>query len=176
MNITVQEYSYGGYTKISNSEYAASGYSNKGSVFSKFAYRKMVYDLYGAWDWCDSHDVGSSVYSTYRLPSGTVERDQVWLKTEDFGYLSVPVTLRATYATEKVQLVNMAGFSFFDNRRTVSSRLTFSDAPGTRLRGAHADARGQSLVLIQGRLVLHVAAFLEPWCVPLVRVHPQQQP
>ncbi len=129
VNITVQEYSYGGYTKISNSEYAASGYSNKGSVFSKFAYRKMVYDLYGAWDWCDSHDVGSSVYSTYRLPSGTVERDQVWLKTEDFGYLSVPVTLRATYATEKVQLVNTAGFSFFDNRRTVRSRLTFSDAP-----------------------------------------------
>lgn len=129
VNIIAQEYEYGGYTKISHSEYINGGYSNKGTLFSKFAYRKMVYDLFGAWDYCSSNDVASSVYSTYHLPTGTINRNQVWAATDNFGYIDVPLTFRASYKTEKVQIINSVGFNFTDGWKDVRSDLTFSDVP-----------------------------------------------
>ena len=142
VNFIVQEYEYGGYTKLTHSEFAGSGYTNQGSVFSKFAYKKMVYDLYAGWDYVTSNDVGSSSLATYRLPSATIERNQIW-ESSDFSYIDVPVTFRASYNTDKVQIINTVGYSFNDRMSvTGRSRLTFSDEPGRDFSATNSQPSG----------------------------------
>jgi hypothetical protein len=113
VNIIVQKYVYGGYTKLTDAQFFMGGYSNQGSVYSKFAYRKMTYDLYVGSDYVNTKHVGSSESSIFRLPEKTVERNMDMLSS-DFSYLSLPVTFRASYNTDKTQIVNSIGYKFFD--------------------------------------------------------------
>ena len=46
INIIVQEYAYGGYTKLTTNENFLVGFSSRNNIFSKFSYKKMTYDLY----------------------------------------------------------------------------------------------------------------------------------
>ena len=110
VNIIVHEYEYGGYTKISDNQFAISGFVNKGLVYSKFAYRKMVYDLYAGWDFANTKKSGISEYSTFKLPLGEINRNQEWLSSE-FKYTKVPLSIRASYVSKNVQIVNTVGFS-----------------------------------------------------------------
>lgn len=127
VNFIVQEYEWGGYTKLSDRQFVTDGMSNQGSVFSKFTYRKMVYDLYLSTDYVNNHNVAGSSYSTYRLPAADVQRNQEWTNTH-LRYVSIPITFRASYNTDKAQIINTAGFSFL-NRSIMAqdSRLSFSN-------------------------------------------------
>lgn len=89
----------------------------------------MIYDAYINGEMVNSSDVGSSTYSTFRLPSGDVQRNSIW-KDSDFGFLTLPVTFRATYNSDKVQIMNLVGYSFFDylNRRA-TGEFQLSSAP-----------------------------------------------
>ena len=52
VNIIMKVYEFGGYTKLNVTEHALIGLSSNASVFSKFAYKSMTYDLYvGAMNW-----------------------------------------------------------------------------------------------------------------------------
>lgn len=93
VNIIVHEYEYGGYTKISDNQFALSGFVNKGLVYSKFAYRKMVYDLYAGWDFANTNISGTSEYSIFRLPLGEINRNQEWLSSE-LKNTKVPLSIR----------------------------------------------------------------------------------
>lgn len=110
VNIIVHEYEYGGYTKISNNQFVLSGFVNKGSLYSKFAYRKMVYDLYAGCDFANTNIAGISEYTTFKLPSGEINRNQEWLSSY-FKYTNVPFSIRASYVSKNVQIVNTFGFS-----------------------------------------------------------------
>lgn len=110
VNIIVHEYEYGGYTKISDNQFALSGFVNKGLVYSKFAYRKMVYDLYAGWDFANTNISGTSEYSIFRLPLGEINRNQEWLSSE-LKNTKVPLSIRASYVTKNIQIVNTVGFS-----------------------------------------------------------------
>ena len=46
VNIIVQPYVYGGYTKLSVAEKFFIGLSSTASVYSKFTYKKMIYDIF----------------------------------------------------------------------------------------------------------------------------------
>ncbi len=130
VNIIVQEYEYGGYTKISDNQFAIIGVINKGSIYSKFAYRKMVYDLYAGCDYVNSHEMGTSEYSTFRLPFGEINRNQEYLSS-NIEYIKVPLTFRASYNTKNVQIINTVGFSvnnrFENNQR---GQLSFEPSNG----------------------------------------------
>lgn len=114
VNFIVQEYEYGGYTKASASEHILVGLASRVNVFSKFSYKKMNYDLYvGSNNW-ENHHIGSTISGDYLLKTDqgayvNAKRDEL-LDNTHFRENQIPVTLRATYGSDKVQIRNTAGF------------------------------------------------------------------
>ena len=68
VNFIMQKYEYGGYTKATVSEnFLAGKLSSRASVYSKFAYKRMTYDLYAG---ASNHDIkhsGTSIIGDYTL-------------------------------------------------------------------------------------------------------------
>lgn len=115
INFIVQEYEYGGYTKVTANENFLIGLSSRGSVFSKFTYKKMTYDLYaGANNWSSRH-IGKSTVGTYRLIDN--DGDETLLnrtetqKSSKFAQNQYPITLQATYRDKKAQIRNLVAFT-----------------------------------------------------------------
>ena len=46
INFVMKKYEFGGYTKLSAGEYLLIGYQGDESLYSKFSYKRMTYDLY----------------------------------------------------------------------------------------------------------------------------------
>ncbi len=115
VNIIVQEYAYGGYTKMWAQENLLTGLSSSANIFSKFSYKKLTYDLFAGSGNTDNHHTSSSSSATYLLKDDGGE-DLLLTRSETTGtsrYRSnqYPLTLRATYNTEKVQISNTVGFT-----------------------------------------------------------------
>lgn len=115
INIIIQEYAFGGYTKLTTNENFLVGFSSRNNVFSKFSYKKMTYDLYaGANNW-NNHHIGNSVTGIYSLKDAS-GNDYKLTRTESlegshYKQNQYPITFRATYASEKVQIRNTLGFT-----------------------------------------------------------------
>ena len=76
VNFITHTYSYGGYTKFSGKERFMIR-SGEASVYSKFAYRRMEYDVMVSGDYDYNSHIGSVSDETYRLESGTIRRISV---------------------------------------------------------------------------------------------------
>ena len=115
INIIVQEYAYGGYTKLTTNENFLVGFSSRNNIFSKFSYKKMTYDLYvGANNW-NNHHIGNNVKGSYSLKDAD-GKDYQLTRTETldgshYKQNQYPLTFRATYASEKIQIRNTVGFT-----------------------------------------------------------------
>ena len=115
INFIVQEYEYGGYTKITADEDFLVDLSSDVNIFSKFSYKKMTYDIYVAANNLNSHHSGYDVNGNYTLKDSdgkdfTLSRNE----TTDNSHSKqnqYPVTFRASYNTEKVQISNTLGYS-----------------------------------------------------------------
>ena len=129
INIIVQEYAYGGYTKLTTNENFLVGFSSRNNIFSKFSYKKMTYDLYvGANNW-NNHHIGNNVNGIYSLKDAD-GKDYKLTRTETldgshYKQNQYPVTFRATYASEKVQIRNTLcfthlGIPVYDQRGNLS--------------------------------------------------------
>ena len=115
VNIVVQEYAYGGYTKLSANENFLVGLSSRANIFSKFSYKRMTYDIFVASNNWNNHHAGSDIESMYTLKNEvgadyTLSRNETTDKIH-FRQNQYPVTFRATYNTEKIQIRNTLGFS-----------------------------------------------------------------
>lgn len=116
LNFIVQEYEYGGYTKVYTGQNGTHVYYGNYGVFSKFSYKKITFDFFA--DVKDIHDnhFGFSENRVYSLldKSGKIydlNRNQ----TFDKGHIiqrQIPATLRVTYSSDKVQIRNTIGYSF----------------------------------------------------------------
>lgn len=73
VNIITRGYAYGGYTKMSGKERFGIR-SGEASVYSKFAYRQMEYDLMVSGNYDYNRHIGTVSDETYRLDGGTVRR------------------------------------------------------------------------------------------------------
>ncbi|MDE6153330.1 MAG: carboxypeptidase-like regulatory domain-containing protein, partial [Muribaculaceae bacterium] len=114
VNFIVQEYVYGGYTKASVSENFLIGLSSRANIFSKFSIGKMNYDLYIGSNNHNNRHIGNTVSGKYLLGTDDgglymAKRDEA-LEHTHFKENQIPVTFRATYSTDKVQIRNTAGF------------------------------------------------------------------
>lgn len=121
INIIVQEYVYGGYTKLSANENFLTGLYSRVNAFSKFTYKRMTYDLYVGATNKNSHHGGNSTQEVYSLindkkESFTVERDEIIENSHTKGN-NYPVTFRATYNSDKVQISNTLGFTHYSQPR-----------------------------------------------------------
>lgn len=74
VNFITFSYLYGGYTKLSAKERFMIR-SGEASMYSKFAYKKMEYDVIVSGDYDYNSHFGSVSDETYRLESGTVRRE-----------------------------------------------------------------------------------------------------
>lgn len=74
VNFITREYAYGGYTKINGRERFMIS-SGDASVYSKFAYRRMSYDLMVSGDYDNNKHIGSVSDETYKFRDGTISRN-----------------------------------------------------------------------------------------------------
>lgn len=117
INIIVQEYAYGGYTKVTANESLLIGLSSRVNIFTKFTYKKITYDFYaGANNW-NNHHIGSTTDGIYRLTgdNGTeysLTRKEIF-ESSHYKQSQYPVTFRATYNSDKIQIRNLISFTNF---------------------------------------------------------------
>lgn len=115
INFIVQGYKYGGYTKISVDENILTGLASRAGVFSKFTYGKMTYDVYASAANTDSRHAGSDESALYSLKTDD-DKNYELLRSENAVRTRIvtnqyPVTVRATYSSDKVQIRNVVGYS-----------------------------------------------------------------
>lgn len=122
VNIVMKVYEFGGYTKLNVTEHALVGLSSNASVFSKFAYKSMTYDLYvGAMNW-DSKHSGSESKSVFRGlaavgdPASAPER-KTTVGSSGMTQGNYPVTFRAIYNSRNVTIENRLGYTHYDMKR-----------------------------------------------------------
>lgn len=131
VNIIVQQYEYGGYTKIYDRQFFLTDFSNYATLFSKFSYKKMVYDMYIGADNVSSHHIGNSEVSTFHLLAHTVTRRNDFRRS-DFKYVILPVTFRAVYTSGSTQISNIVGFRFNNRYRNLrEGALILEPSTGT---------------------------------------------
>lgn len=138
INFIVQGYKYGGYTKISADENLLTGLASRARVFTKFTYGKMTYDVYASAANADSHHAGSDESAMYSLKADG-DRNYELLRSENAVRARVvanqyPVTVRATYSSDKVQIRNVVGYSHSSNPvEEQSGTLTYHPDTGASL-------------------------------------------
>lgn len=114
VNIIVQEYEYGGYTKAKESFQTINGVDNNSALFSKFTYKKMTYDLFVGSQNKDYRHSGVDDMEQYHLEKDgepvTVNRDEI-LKESHNRTDEFPVTFRATYNRPNFTARNTLSFT-----------------------------------------------------------------
>lgn len=162
INFIVQEYIYGGYTKISTSDSFVAGFSNQSTVFSKFSFRKWTYDFYVSSDNENNHHTGSSMAASYSLKddqglSLSLKRIE---DTEHSHYRKdqFPLTFRASYNTDDIQVRNTIGFTH-DNVRAnnQSGSLTYNPSNGMDYSFSCTNPSIQNSVAYNGLLYLNLS-------------------
>lgn len=124
INIVVQEYAYGGYSKVRASETTLNGFSNKSNIFNKFSYKRMTYDLYAGADNANNRHVGSDTRSHYSLEDGDVTRMEQTTGSKDVRN-KYPVTFRASLNANRLQMHNLLSFTHESApEESYSGRLT----------------------------------------------------
>lgn len=136
INFIIQEYEYGGYTKAVASEDFLTGLKSDASVFSKFSYKKMNYDLYVGFRNQDDRHNGSSTSSTYSLKDEngnpyTAKRIET-LDDSHFIQNQLPVTFRASYGGKNIRIRNTVGFThLWKPENKESGSLCYLPSQGT---------------------------------------------
>ena len=133
VNFVMQRYEYGGYTKLTLNENFFVGLSNRASVYSKFAYKRMVYDLYAGTSNHDNKHVGTSYIGKYTLQgmdgvATEITRSEIF-DNAHFKYNQYPVTFRAVYDSDKTQISNTVGFTL-DQSPLAETNGSLSFTPG----------------------------------------------
>ena len=132
LNFIVREYEYGGYTKFSTTQCGVKTYYSNNNIFSKFSYKKMTYDLYSEFRYFDDSHYGIQETSVYRLPDvqGAIH-DVSRMEIPDNGLLRqkhLPVTFRATYNTDNIQVRNTIGYYLRSTPSLNSSGTLYNSA------------------------------------------------
>lgn len=136
INFIIQEYEYGGYTKAVASEDFLTGLKSDASVFSKFSYKKMNYDLYVGSRNQNDRQNGSSTTAIYSLKDKngnpyTAKRIET-LDDSHFIQNQLPVTFRASYGGKNIRIRNTVGFThLWKPENKESGSLCYLPSQGT---------------------------------------------
>lgn len=116
INIIVQPYVYGGYTKFSLGEKFFVGLSNTTSVYSKFTYKRMTYDAFIGSRNFNNHHIANKNESQYLLnnvESAHFEINRLQTpKTSQYAQNILPISFRAAYSQEGFQMKNTVAFTY----------------------------------------------------------------
>lgn len=110
VNFVMEKYEFGGYTKLDGSQYTI---YNEGdySAFTKFAYKRMVYDV--GVDFRYEHNIhdGNEVHSTYLFPNQNVETERITESSIDKNN-TTSVFFRAIYESKKSVISNIVKLDY----------------------------------------------------------------
>lgn len=115
INFVMQKYEWGGYTKVNANKWFGVNRS-EGSIYSKFAYKAMTFDLYADEIYLTDRHGGMKSAEIFNFPDlygegpRTIERISSPISSL-YRNNSNDVTFRALYASEKVQVSNMLSFN-----------------------------------------------------------------
>lgn len=126
VDFIVQEYEYGGYTKLYGTGLLLSMEQFIERVNSKFSYKRMTYDICVSPIQTKYKFDGERAVETYRLKDGDVTRTA---EPTDYNLRSAryPVQFRALYRNGRTYVSNRIGYSFYDTgKETASGAETFS--------------------------------------------------
>lgn len=118
INFIVQEYEYGGYTKVSESFRTLNGMYNSTDIFSRFTYKKLTYDLYAGSDNQNYHHSGSDKSEIYRLENKEAPMTVIRKEIFDESHTKInkyPVTFRATYISPGFTARNTLSLSHYSS-------------------------------------------------------------
>lgn len=132
LNFIVQEYEYGGYTKLSTALKGTQSFASINSAFSKFVYKKFTYDLFANFRYFDDPHLNYSEDNLYTLLDSDgkpyeFHRAQI----VDKGIIrqkQAPLTYRATYNSDKVQIRNTIGYNFLSSPKFYSRGHLFTSS------------------------------------------------
>ncbi|WP_211833678.1 hypothetical protein, partial [Porphyromonas levii] len=129
INFIAHKYEYGGYTKLSVNENFLTGLSSNISLYSKFAYQKMIYDLYVGASNLNLQNIGTSAIGKYSLLDSngdavSITRNELFNKSH-YKQNTYPITLRAIYDSDNIQIANTIGFSYSDKPTAMTSGTLF---------------------------------------------------
>lgn len=116
IHFVMQQYEWGGYTKL-NAEQWCGVNRSEGAVYSKFAYKRMTFDLYADEIYLTNRHTGTQSTETFRFQdlfgngSQTVQRTSIPTALR-YRNNSNDVVFRALYNTEKVQISNKLSLVF----------------------------------------------------------------
>lgn len=126
VNIIMHRYEYGGYTKLSEDVNAINGFTNEASVFSKFIYKRMTYDLYVGSDNVSSSHFGDESNAIFSVNGSDIERKSQQTSARQNTW-NLPVSFRAIYDKRNMQISNSFGFYFGnESRYRTGGNLLFS--------------------------------------------------
>lgn len=145
INFILKNYEWGGYTKLYANSTILSKAAVNTSVFSKFSYKKMMYDIFTGWNYDNSHHGGSDSKETYSLIDEygdpyTAERTQITNKSR-YRSWKLPVTLRATYSGNRFQAINSISYTFSETPTSFNSGQLFT-TPGSGITNIFQETAG----------------------------------
>ncbi len=111
VNFIMQNYEWGGYTKINaNKSFVVN--DDNGLVYSKFAYKKMIFDLSAGSSYESSHHEGMKSSETFRFTDLYGKGPQTVERISDTSsslhrFNKTDLSLRAMYNTDKSQISNL---------------------------------------------------------------------
>lgn len=116
INFVMQKYEWGGYTKL-NAEKQFGVNRTKVSVYSKFAYKRMTFDLYADENYLSNRHIGSQSTETFLFPDLYGNGPQTVTRTSSPTYLHYrnnnnDIAFRASYNTDKMRISNKLSLSF----------------------------------------------------------------
>lgn len=116
VNFIMQEYEYGGYTKLYNRVDYANKWRDNFTAFTRFSYKRLTTDLFAGFNFRDDTHKGTSLTETYRFPQSDgsmkeIVRQQKFLDSKSIAK-SVPLSLRLTYNTDKITIRNSFGYNY----------------------------------------------------------------
>lgn len=130
VNFIMQEYEYGGYTKLSTANTSLNGLSNSFNIFSKFVYKKMTYDLYAGTAHNNNHHKGVDTDANFTIGDSenttTINRSETITDSHQRSS-EFPITFQATYNTTGFSTRNAISFSHNGTSHSKSSGRLTSD-------------------------------------------------
>lgn len=133
INIIIQPYLYGGYTKISLADKFFIGLSSNASLYSKFSYKKMTYDIYIGSRNVNNHHISNSIQSEYFVIDNENGSKPTWINRsqtpESSHYIQnvLPISFRVSYSKKGFQMKHSLSFTFQETpHNTTDGALVFT--------------------------------------------------
>lgn len=133
VNFIMQKYEYGGYTKVGASKKFGFN-TTEGSVYSKFSYKYMIFDIYADESYMTNSHFGTTSTERLLFPDlygygeKSIEKTSIPISSK-YRINENNVTFRALYTSEKAQVSNTLSFNNTSTpRRDYKTAVSYSDA------------------------------------------------